>query len=173
MLGFAFVLKTVKKLNELDLNWFEWTPLNVILLYVFIGTVSLAVLAKRAFGGKNKEQEKTSTSYFPIEMENIIGKLIVEDALKHLLLDVESINCMILKERENKIKLQIVNCTLQSKSDIIMVTADISSSIDFNSSLNKLNIKTSSLNTFSYDCQDPKEPFCISSDNRNYLIKLL
>jgi len=113
MLGFAFVLKTVKKLNELDLNWFEWTPLNVILLYVFIGTVSLAVLAKRAFGGKNKEQEKTSTSYFPIEMENIIGKLIVEDALKHLLLDVESINCMILKERENKIKLQIVNCTLQ------------------------------------------------------------
>ena len=113
MLGFAFILKTVKKLTDLDLSWFEWTPLNIILLYVFIGTASIGLLAKRAFGGKKQEQDKTARSYFPIEMEKMIGKLVVEDALKNLFLDVESINCKILKEKEDKIKLQVVNCTLK------------------------------------------------------------
>lgn len=113
MLGFAFILKTVKKLADLDLSWFEWTPLNIILLYVFIGTASLGFLAKRAFGGKKQEQDKTARSFFSSEMEKIISKLVVEDALKDLLMDVESINCKILKEKKDEINLQIVNCTLR------------------------------------------------------------
>ena len=115
MLGFAFVLKTFKKLNELDfdLKWIEWTPLNIILLYVFIGTLSLGFLAKRTFG-KAKREEQTPTCYFPKGVERIIGKIIIEDALKELSLDVEKVNCNILKqENEDRIKLQILNCRLQ------------------------------------------------------------
>ena len=113
MLGFAFILKTVRKLGDLDVNWIEWTPLNIILLYVFIGTVSLGFLAKRAFGGRKKDKENIGRNYFLTEMEMMIGKLVIEDALKDLFLDVESINCNILKEQEEKIKMQIVNCTLR------------------------------------------------------------
>ena len=44
-----------------------------ILVYVFIGTLSLGVLARRAFGGNKKEQHEISKSYFPAEMEKMVG----------------------------------------------------------------------------------------------------
>ena len=56
-----------------------------------------------------------------------------------------------------------------SKSDIIMITADLSCSIDFNVSLNKLKIRSSSLNTFSYDCQDPKKTVFILALIKTFL----
>ena len=118
MLGFAFILKTFKKLNELelDLKFLEWSPLNIILLYLFIGTASLGFLAKRAFGKKTEEERKKAVNYFPKGMEEMIGKILVEDALKELMLDVESVSCNILKEKsknEDRLKLQILNCKLQ------------------------------------------------------------
>ena len=46
MLGFAFILKTFKKLNELelDLKFLEWSPLNIILTVFFLYCTRLGTL---------------------------------------------------------------------------------------------------------------------------------